>query len=479
MLFIARLWWLALKRKWRTEIHLLFTLVGISALHGGHTLFHPAAAGWLYFSSLFGIALLAALVVPVLAGSENVLSSPRVRLLPLTPGYFFLLRVMFGNPLRILLALSALGWGLAGSTMTATKGVHAGVAAVQLLAWTTGAVVGMQLLEDTLGRRVPSLFAGVSMYLSASVMQLLVLYASLYEHLAAFEAYGPVPLWNQLLFAAIGLAITAGLTLLAHRVSERHAHPAAAGPRAGMFRPISFLAAWLTRRAPALLAKELAVVLRPTFHRVNLIFTAGIALAAFVLHLSWLLPLAAGIWVVFAHNALGPDLPHGGTLRYALLPIPLERILQHRHVAMLVVASGCILIGAAVAALISGWGVGLSQVLAAYLFGMAYLLMSTVPGDWISIRYPREVKLRYELEGGTKYSPAAWFSISAVTAVASAVVGTALLLLHMVLDLSGTTLVTCAFWLSTVACGALYAARHYLRRASGTPPDDAHRGDLG
>ncbi len=414
-------------------------------MQGGYTLLRPSREGSLYLSGLFALALLVALFVPVIVRSRGVLDSERLRLLPITPRAFYLLRLLGNHPLRMLLALSALLWGWVGLASLPRGAGVALLEAVQLVGWAVGGIMAVQLAEDLLSPRAPMLFFLPAFLVAVEGIQLLLLYSSVHRDLipglGETGGSGSVILLGggasagELALAAALLTVCLALAWIGRAVAGRYARPSRPPGRATyLSRTISAVSVRIAPSAPATLWKEIALVLRLAFSRTFLAVTLVVSLTAFMTGIPWLLPAAFLGWLVFSHNLLGGDLPLGGRLRYDLLPLPLTRVFWRRHVAVLLVASLSVLMAGLIAALVGG-RIPLLHAGAAYAFGAGLFAWQTVAGDRVSLRYPKEVGLRTLLLQGGYVSPIAWVSLAVGGALAGAIF-TGVLQLARILPLS-------------------------------------------
>jgi hypothetical protein len=404
---LARIWWLSTQRRWRQNSFLLAIALGISATHGYHTwgLQSPAQ-----LTLLFGVALGVAMFLPALIRTENILANPRFTLLPYTPRFLFLLQPVFGNPLRFVLAASALTWGAVGLILLGRSAAEWVLELPRLLGWTLVGLALAEVIEQWLRRRASVLVYMAAVLAGISALRVLVGFASVRAVAGELEQHAVGP-WRALLLgggaplaakvlttavlaAVFGLLLRGGRKLVEGPEVRREARSWTAR-----------LLAWLPVR-PAL-AKELAMVLRVVVLRISYLWIPLVTAAALYGGAPFLLAGLFLWWIGAAYNLLGPDVPRGGLVRYQLLPRSLASVFRARHAAIVLVS--VILVGVAV--LLVGIGgvwrpprTGPPSPLAYPLwgmYGMSLFLLFTVTSDRISLRYPRTISMRGVIEEGT------------------------------------------------------------------------------
>ncbi len=385
---------------------MLAIALGISAIHGYHSwgLQSPAQ-----LTLLFGVALGVAMFLPALIRTENILANPRFTLLPYTPRFLFLLQPVFGNPLRFVLAASALTWGAVG-LVGQQGGRMWGLDLLQLLGWVLAGLALAELIDEWLRQRASVLLYMAVMLVGIGAIRLLADRASLQTVARELEqrAVGP---WQALLVGGAGSLAAEMLTTLVLAAAFAfllHAGRGLAGRSAVQREARSWTArllAWIPLR-PALV-KELAVVLRVVVLRVNYLWIPLVTAAALYGGAPFLLAGLFLWWIGAAYNLLGPDVPRGGLVRYQLLPRSLASVFRARHAAIVMVS--VILVGVAV--LLVGIGgvwrpprTGPPSPLAYPLggmYGISLFLLFTVTSDRISLRSPRTISMRGVIEEGT------------------------------------------------------------------------------
>lgn len=402
---VARLWWTATRRRWRAQIFSAALLVGVFVLHGYFGLRIPPGSGSLYLTLLYVLAVLTAMFLPMMFHGSTVLGTRRFDLLPYTPHYFFLLRLLFGQPLRVLLALSAAGWTMVGLIGLPLGGLHTLLALLQVTGWTVAATILGQIAEDfLLQRRAIALHTLLSV-IGVGAGTLLMSYGSFYRDVAdpsarliggsalllgSQAAYGFEVL---VVLAAIGAC--GGAILLGRRVGELHARPASPPRQIPLLaHVIGRVSSVVAPGAPASFGKELASVLRYLRIASGLIWPFLFGILAFFAGNPFLLVVPSLIWALHTFNLLSVDLPLHGMTRYRVLPQPIARVLRLRHLSMLFGITLSVLAAALVAA-VFGWlnppEVGPPRMFMypiAYLYGISFFLLACVFGNRLSIRYP-------------------------------------------------------------------------------------------
>lgn len=439
MALIARIWWLSARRRWRQNSFLLVIALGITVVHGYHTLALETAG---QLSLLFGAALAVAVFLPVQLRSESILASPRFALLPYTPRFLFLLRPLFGNPFRVLLAVPALGWGITG-LLWLGKG-NAVAEALQLFGWTLLGMVAAEIVDESLRRR-PSLLvyqAALLVFAFASAVlaefgELRIWADALDVHLkgaaSALLVAGNAGMVAEVLLALVLFGACAALLALGRRLAERwqYAMPGDE-PRIRFAHTVTATARRVAPWAPASLTKELAMVLRVVLMRINYLWIIAVTGITLYAGAPFLLAAAFGLWIGLAYNLLGPDVPEGGLTRYHLLPTPLSRIFAFRHLAIMLVSLGCAVGTALVAGGLGWWKLPVAGAATplAYpawlLYGASLFLLFAVTGDYISEKFPKRIAVRNLLEendppGGWGQGVITLFALGATGLLAGAV----------------------------------------------------------
>ena len=444
MRLIARIWWLSAQRRWKQNVALLLIASVLSGLHGYHTLNLPDASPGL-LTLLFAAALGVALFLSVQIRGENILASPRIALLPFAPRALFLLRPVFGNPLRVLLIVSALAWGLLG--MVQLEAASQVIETLQLLGWILVGVAAIEIAEDVLRRRASLLVYGATVLGFAVAVTVL---AGLQDYIPWAEALQQRLQgsgWQALLVgstaplkAEVGVVfILAGTSIMLLRTGQQLAERwERSGPPAESRGQFAGLLPRVARRvvpsAPASFTKELALTLRVVLLRINYLWIPVVVGIAFYGGVPFLFAAMFGYWIGLSYNLLGPDVPRGGLVRYQLLPAPLSRTLAYRHGAIVLVsvalAIGLILLAGAAGIWrlpASGPATRLAYPLW-LLYGTSLFLLFVVTGDRISRRFPRRIAVRNLLEegspaGGWKEGVATLFAMGATAAIAALVLG--------------------------------------------------------
>jgi len=293
------------------------------------TLNAPAGGEPLFLSLLFGIGAAVAIGAPLILTGERVLETARVDLLPFPPFDRWLLRTLFGNPLRTLVVAIVLLWSAATFGSAAGGPGASWVHVAQAAAWLFLAVTLSQLLEDVIRHR------------RAVVLHQLLFFAALatwplaLDFLAEPANFVPPPAWARgpvegfLLGAPGPAAVTALAFALPLLLGALLVRADAAFVRRASSKPLPPAAGvawtgWVARvlarpfGGDASLVKELLVPLRFLFLRMSLVFVFLVVVAALVFGIPYLMLSIVFWWQPLSTNALGPDL-EGGTTRYQLL----------------------------------------------------------------------------------------------------------------------------------------------------------------
>jgi hypothetical protein len=413
---VGRLLWVTTRRRWQEEVVPLLVLGAVGWLHASAAL-GDAATGepLLEIALLFATALAAALFIPMAMPGGGPFASLRFELLPWTPAHFFLLRLLLGQPLRMLLTLSAVLWTAIAVVRLATPvAAAAAVAAAATLA--AAGLLLAQVVEDSLMRRRA---LGVLGLLSlGGVVALLGLEAwgtvapELVGLLPAGAAGASLPgalagpgrtappagVTLQALLALLACAaVLAAAVWLGRRNAAAHASPAP--PRRNPT-TVDFAAAFVVTaagriapRRPAWFAREVASLVRSGRIAGGFLVSFLLAAVGFRFGVPWLLTGAMLFWALHASNLLAPDVPLGGLARHDLLPVGIGTTLRLRHAAIVLLASACAAVAGVVVALAGGWAqprLGPPSLLLyplAHVFGVALLLVATLPGDRLAVRY--------------------------------------------------------------------------------------------
>lgn len=396
---------MATRRRWREEVFPAVILLGVFALHGYSVLRIPSDAGVLYLSILYLLALFTALFLPIVFHGSSVLGTLRFDLLPYVPHYFFLLRLLFGQPLRVLLTLSTVSWTIVGLLRLPLGGLHTLLALLQLLGWTIAAAIVVQIIEDTLLRRhaikMHTLLSGIGV----AAVSLLMSYGSFFRDIAGAVTplvegsallLGSRAVYEiEVLISVVALGTCAGAVVLGGRVATQQTEPAPPPRQLPLLTwLIASVSSAVAPKAPASFGKELASVLRYFRIASGLIWPFLLGILAFSTGNPFLLIVTFPFWALHTFNLLGVDLPLQGMTRYRLLIQPVARVLWLRHAAML---SGITVAALAAALLAAVFGrlalpeVGPPSMIMyplTHLYGASLFLLASVLGNRLSIRYP-------------------------------------------------------------------------------------------
>jgi hypothetical protein len=413
---VGRLLWVTTRRRWQEEVVPLLVLGAVGWLHASAALGAAATAEpALEIPLLFATALAAALLIPMAMPGGGPFASLRFELLPWTPAHFFLLRLLLGQPLRMLLTLSAVLWTAIAVVRLATPVA----AAAALAATATLAAAGLllaQVVEDSLMRRRA---LGVLGTLSlGGVAALLALEGwgtvapELVRVLPAGVADAPLLAWLAgpgrtapsagawlqplLVLPACFAALTAAVWLGYRNAAAHAAPPPAARDATTAGRTAAFIVTSAGRLAPqrqAWFAREVASLVRSGRISVGFLVSFLLAAAGFHFGVPWLLTGAMLFWALHASNLLAPDVPLAGLTRHDLLPVGIGTTLRLRHAAIVLLASSCAVVAGVLVAVAGGWAeprLGPPSLLLyplAHVFGVALLLVATLPGDRLAVRY--------------------------------------------------------------------------------------------
>jgi hypothetical protein len=405
---VGRLWWITTRRRWQEEIAPALILLSVTFMHGSAALatVDPATAP-IEILLVFCAALAAALFVSMAMPGGGPLASLRFDLLPWTSAHFFMVRLWFAQPLRTLLALSALLWtGVALLRLP----VPTGAAMLALLAVTAATAAGLMLVqvaEDALMRRralgVLRLLSmiglgGLIVLLSPNVVRELARAPPPWVRAASADwlaATGPGMPTVAATTASLIALLAAGW--LSYQLAPRHTAPAAparaAAPGGGATLALVRIAGNVVPAAPAAFGREVASLIRPGRTVSGFVITFALAAAAFRLGVPWLITAALLLWAMWTPNLLGVDLLLGGRTRMELLPVPLARTLRLRHAAVLLLVSSSVAAAGVVMALAGVWrspvvaGGSHALYLVALLYGAGLFLLATLPGDRLAMRF--------------------------------------------------------------------------------------------
>ncbi|GJG86010.1 hypothetical protein tb265_11910 [Gemmatimonadetes bacterium T265] len=183
------------------------------------------------------------------------------------------------------------------------------------------------------------------------------------------------------------------------RGAPGHPPPAAAARPSSP--PLARVRRGAGRWASATAAREIAVLARHGFGPGALLATAGVA---FVAGYGRVPGLAAGVllvWLAPLANALGPDVPMGGTTRHHLLPLGVRVVRDRRLAAWGAAAVGAVLAGTTLALALpppDGATHPAGGALAApslALYAAAVLPHAGRAQWWFAARYAQPVRARY------------------------------------------------------------------------------------
>jgi hypothetical protein len=304
----------------------------------------PAGGEPLFLSLLFAIGAAVAIGAPLILTGERVLETARVDLLPFPPFDRWMLRTLFGNPLRTLVVAIVLVWSAATFGSSAGGAGASWLHVAQAAAWLFLAVTLSQLLEDVIRYRRDVVLHQLLFFAALAVWPLAL------DFLGEPANFVPPPAWARgpvegLLLGASGppavkaLALTLPLLLgallvRADAVFVRRASSKQLPPAAGVA-----WTGWVARAlarpfgGDASLVKELLVPLRFLFLRMSLVFVFLVVAAALVFGIPYLMLSIVFWWQPLSTNALGPDL-EGGTTRYQLLGWSPRGVLLRRTAAI-------------------------------------------------------------------------------------------------------------------------------------------------
>ncbi|HET6763810.1 MAG TPA: hypothetical protein VFH27_09055 [Longimicrobiaceae bacterium] len=475
---IARLWWRITRRAWREESLLVLLLAGFTVAGGVATLRmrapQPPQVTWALAACMLAVAVL----FPAQVRTVNVLSSTRIRLLPIRSRALLAARPVFGNPFRLALVMVSLAWGCVGILRMHADAAAAVLATLQLVAWALAAACAGDAVDALLRRYSTALaYVGVAVGLWSG-LSVLVGFDRLRPAIAAWR---PGPGWAMVMpgvgpeigWAPLAIALAAALASVAAAAgAERLAQVETGGRRRErtLSRPIAAVARVLWPGAPASFARELAAT-----HRIPLLWAnqAVLALCSAAAFSAGNPPLiAAGflLWLGAAYNLAGPDVPLGGDVRLALLPRPAPPSLRLRHLAVLAGALATVATAFAIVAALRGFrrpgGWPWADAAVWTVYGGTLFLLFTLAGDWFSLRRPRPLFPR-RLAGmgrGAGGAGAGALMLLSMFAVAAAVLALALatrIVLTAAHVLVGrTTFVLVASLLHLL----VYAAWHLVRR---------------
>lgn len=333
--WVAVFWWLSARRQRRQSGLLLIAgafIIWLFVRSGGA----PAGGEALYFSLVLALLLAGVVILSLLFTSEDIFTSTRFALLPLSQERIWWLRLVGGNPIRGALAIISLVWGIPH----AVRGppLFGLFELVQLCGWIFVALTLAQLLEDVIrltrawpihiiglaGIQLPIM--GIALF---SDPQPFVTLGSTIEAEAihALLFTGSAPLHWEFIISIALLSLGLGLRGTHHRLYRRFSFrplPPPANPR------------WTARMVELLSGSEsshfslgLLIPLRFLSLRVAiflLLLTSG---AAFLVGLPYLLLILPFCWQRWSLNMFGPDVG-GGELRYHLIGTSPERVISAR-----------------------------------------------------------------------------------------------------------------------------------------------------
>lgn len=471
------LWYLAVKRKAIEGRSLFLVVFGVIAGQGVYTIARPATAPAAYLYGLLLVSLALIVFIPIMFRVGGVFAAERLELLPLSHVRLFLVRMLFDNPVRPILAASTFVWGCVGIFLLPVPFWTRAAAVVVLALLVVCALAGAQAFENALSQRLPVTLYVLSVIFGLSGLQLLFFYADAYEDLgiplfrwsaAVLPTILPLEGWTSLLW---WMPLVIGIVLVLRRLSRSGGGLQNAATRLGSFAgrgryslPLrSGQVIWRSHRAKV--AREIALALRLTFYRAFAAVSLALAGVAVATHEPLLLLAAFFPFLVFLHNSIGADMPGGGLDRLRLLPIQLRRLLVYRHAA-----AGVIGFAITSAALMIGWLLGtplpLLESISAQSLGVATIAISAVSGDQASIHRPKAVALDTVLLDGGFVRGLGWLGVAVTCALAIAVplsIGALLLGANLVSDLP--LLLLAAMWLSTIIFGTTYVAQQtFFRR---------------
>lgn len=408
----ARVWWTATRRRWRGETGVLLLLAGFVGGLAYFSLRLPPGGEALYLTTLFLLGVGVVIVLPTHYLVENVLSSRRWELLPLPLSGLWVARLALGNPLRSLLALALWAWGVVVLTRLGLPPGTLALALLQLTGWTGAAVAVAQMLEELLRRSGSIVLYQVVLIAAASA------WMPLLDLLRMPDLFVPGPAWTHgavrpfllgtQLAPRVEAAVAAGaLALLVASVAAARALlgrllrlPPPPPPAARLSGALAAAAGRLAPRAPAGFAREVAMLLRFVYVRVDVVLVLLAAGTAFAFGLPFVFAFLPFLWLSVMINLMGPDHVGGAMTRYALAGYPPGRVLRLRHAAILLLTLAAVCVAAlavlpftgARAPVVGPRTLWMYPLLLAY--GLSLVLLLSVLSDRYSLRYPDPIAMR-------------------------------------------------------------------------------------
>lgn len=476
MKFAARLWWTATTRRAQeapafvAAVIVLFLSNGFYVVRG---LGDPAVEFPLYLTGLVVVGWLGAVAIPVLFRPDPVLASRRFELLPLTPRRFYLVRLLAGNPLRLLLVASAFFWGLVGRVLLAGPVVLALLEIVQLGAFALLLLALLELAEHRLRRVAASALYIAAVFIVMLLVDGVLFYSVFYRDVvlpilsslasapgAALLMGGGGGVGEEIVLTLVVMAVAAGALAGGVRIA-----PAARERGSGRRLPLRRLAERIPGSFAEAITKELAVLTRAAVGQTGLFVAAMIAGFAFYADIPFLVAGAFLSFLVLSHNPLGPELPYGGDRRYALLPQAASTILAARHLAVVLTVSMVIAVVALAFTLLRGWTMPIGGLLLAWLYGVSLFLFATAVGDRVGRLYPKPIRVRDVILRGGFVTTLSWISLLLVLTAAGAILaGWVVMLGRVVGGLDEVGLVYAALGLASLTYLTAYAGSLQLHR---------------
>lgn len=443
--WLLSLWWLTIRRRWREHGGAMLIAAGILLLLGLAARNAPPGGESFYLTVVFVFASAGIIGAPLVISAESIFSSTRLAILPVRPLTRTLTRLGLGNPFRTAFSLFVLGWSV-GVVLAGTS--SASVASAELFR-----ICGWLFLTNALSQLLESVIRLRRSFILHQLVFIigLALWPLVFEFLQDPSNFVPPPEWatgsaGEALFPATGNAavvfmiggffcVTGAFVLVLENAflgrygSQAVSEPASTGWTASIARALAGGGS-----ASILLVKELLVPLRFLFLRMTLIFIALSTAAA----LSWGVPfLLIGLpfwWQPLSTNALGPDVG-GGETRYALIGIPIHRILYRRLLAMVLLTISVVVpttLIVALGGLIVPPRVEPASPVAypaAFIYGLSLMPLWAVLGDRYSLRFPDSLEMHTLLPERTRSARALavitlfglWFVVLAMAAVAIAI----------------------------------------------------------
>ena len=340
----------------------------------------------------------------------SLFRSSRFELAPLDGDALLAARIALGNPVRTVVAVAVLLWGVR-VILACDRGIpEFAVDACFLLA-----LIAITLVVDDWLTRIRGSAARVllSGWVFVSYIALLVWARWLFAQsvsvgrdsgsFAAGALFTSSETATHFVWTLIIVA-TFAIVMSAARRGSRTAHARLSGQKSRQSRPDepSFARADTGEQVTAeprmrWASRELAVLARFRYGQVALLIALGASLLAFLNDAPLVLTLVNVGWIGAAYEMLGVDIPHRGVIRYRITGTSERRVIVRRHIAMTAATLSVVIITYALLYMVGDVARtvptprSLGSHIVSLFYGTSVYYLLTLTGDYISLRNPRAI----------------------------------------------------------------------------------------